>query len=131
EILRFKSCISGLEDTNFCIYFPPTNPNGPGLGRWFNKILKNRIPKGIRLVTIDFAAQRKVKISSDILPALTVELKPKLDMLTAINNEMDKGGGSYNTTSVDGRFRKQIRIVMNTTTQNNSSELLDKEVATL
>jgi hypothetical protein len=130
EFIRFKSCITGLEKSNFCIYFPPTRPDGPELGSFFNSVLKTGVPKGIRLVTIDYTASRKIILSAAIPPILTVELKPQLDMLAAINNEMDKGGGSYNTTGVDAQFRKQIRVVMNATVKNNIP-LLDKEVSTL
>jgi tetratricopeptide (TPR) repeat protein len=51
-------------------------------------------------------------------------------MLDAIKNEMDKGGGASDTVSIDQRFRKQIRVVMETTARNNK-ELTAKEARTL
>ncbi|MCR8526121.1 hypothetical protein WB334_24805, partial [Escherichia coli] len=80
--------------------------------------------------TIDYAQSRKIKNSDLAVAGLVVELSPKLDMIAAINNEMDKGGGQYNTVSIDARFRKQIRIVMECTT-NKAATALDKEVGKL
>ena len=127
ELLRFKSCIAGLEDAHFCIYFPPTRTNGPRLGGWFTAVLKKKVPKGIRLVTIDYAAKPKIKVLSAIPSVLVKELKPRLRMAEAISNEMDKSGGTYDTTGVDAQFRKQIRIVMDDTVKKNA-DILEKDV---
>ncbi len=130
ELLRFKACIRDLHNTNFCLYFPPTRTDLPGLGNWFSKVLKTKLPNGIRMVTIDFAANRKVKIDRNVPQIEVVEITPKLNMLAAIENEMDKAGSTYNTVGVDAQFRKQIRVVMNETTKKKSP-LMDKEVNTL
>lgn len=124
EMIRFKACISGLEDTNFLIYLPPTRPDGPHMSRWLSRVLEQGVPKGIRLATIDFAVQRKVKISfTKLLANTVVELKPKLNMMEAINNEMDKGGGNYDTVGADARFRKQIRTVMECTVAKSAAKM--------
>lgn len=127
EFLRFKSCIRGMEERTFCIYFPPSLPDGPALTGCFRSILKEGVPEGIRLITIDYIEKRKVKLSPS---EHTVHLKPKFDLKAAINNEMDKESGIYDSPSFDSRYRKQIRKVMETTLQKNNSSL-DEEVRTL
>ena len=124
EVLRFKSCIKGMDETDFCFYFPPSEANGPDLTSWFDYALKHGIPSGIRLVTIDFVEKRKVKLASS---GQVVLLRADFDMKAAINKEMDKECGTYDSTSVDSRFRKQIRTVMDCTEKKDKS-LLDKEV---
>jgi hypothetical protein len=126
ELLRFKNSIIGLEADHFCIYFPPTRPDSSRIGDWFGRVLSSGVPRGIRLVTIDYAVQRKVNIPVST-PGLVKELKPVLNMVAAINNEMDKNGGSYDTTGSEARFRKQVRALMNSTTTKDAA-IVDKEV---
>ncbi|MCH5599235.1 hypothetical protein [Niabella ginsengisoli] len=76
-----------------------------------NQKIKKGIPAHIRLVTIDHAASRKIFINNT---DKVVELKPDLNMLAAINNEMDKGGGNSDAVSPEARLTKQIRTVMDT-----------------
>ena len=40
EMLRFKACISGLENACFCIYFPPGQERGLSRTEWFKKVLE-------------------------------------------------------------------------------------------
>lgn len=127
EFLRFKSCLQGADERNFCIYFPPSLPDGSSLTGCFRTILKEGVPKGIRLVTIDYAEKRKVKLSVN---EQVICLKPQFDLEAAINNEMDKESGTYDSPGFDSRYRKQIRKVMDTTLQKNNS-VLDKEVRVL
>lgn len=127
EMLRLKSCISGMENINFCVYFPPSLPEGPALTGWFASILKRGVPQGIRLVTIDYREKRKVKLSSSDEVAI---LEADFDMKAAINNEMDKECGTYNSTGFDSQYRKQIRKVMECTAKRDS-HILDKEVCKL
>jgi hypothetical protein len=129
EMLAFKKCIKDLDNTNFCIYFPPSLPTGPKMGEWFNNVL-DRVPKGIRLATIDYVHSRKVDLGAKATTGKVKELQPKLKMLTAISNEMDKGSGNSDTTSTDARFTKQIRVVLDVTLKKDS-DLLSKEVETL
>jgi tetratricopeptide (TPR) repeat protein len=130
EILRFKACVKDLSKINFCLYFPPGRNDSIGMGSWFNLVLKNGLPNGIRLTTIDFSANRKIKIDRKISPQDVVELMPQLEMMAAIENEMDKAGSTYNTVGVDAQFRKQIRVVMNETVKMKSAKM-DKEVGVL
>jgi tetratricopeptide (TPR) repeat protein len=130
EILRFKASVKDLTKTNFCLYFPPGRNDGIGMGSWFNTVLKKGIPNGIRLTTIDFTVNRKIKIDKKISPYDVVELAPQLEMMAAIENEMDKAGSTYNTVGVDAQFRKQIRVVMNETVKMKSAKM-DKEVGVL
>jgi tetratricopeptide (TPR) repeat protein len=130
EILRFRACIKDADQSNFCLYFPPGRTDLEGAGNWFNSVLKKGVPNGIRLVTIDFAVNRKIKPDRKIAPQDVIELTPVLDMMAAIENEMDKAGSTYNTVGVDAQFRKQIRVVMNETVKLKTAKM-DKEVNTL
>ncbi|NLR81636.1 hypothetical protein [Chitinophaga eiseniae] len=130
ELLRLKSCIIGLEDVGCCIYFPPLRPDQPDAGDWFTQVLQKGVPAGIRLVTIDIVTNPKVMIGRKIPTALVRILQPSLDMPAAVKNEMDKGGGNSDSVSVDARFRKQIRKVMDCTTQADTS-VMDSEVGIL
>lgn len=126
ELLRFKNCIKGLDASHFCIYIPPTTYDGLESTDWFRSVV-DHIPQGIRLVTVDFAKRRKVKLSASQKVRL---LKPKLNMADAIRNEMDKECGSYDSTNIDSLYTRQIRTVMDCTAKQDET-VLDKEVGTL
>ena len=126
ELLRFKSCIKGLETRHFCIYIPPASYEGMELTPWFTNVLDS-IPQGIRLVTIDYAAQRKVKLAST---KKVILLEPKLNMSDAIRNAMDKECGSYDSTNLNSLYTRQIRTVLDCTSKKSES-ILDKEVGKL
>ncbi|HVI47540.1 MAG TPA: hypothetical protein VM802_21905 [Chitinophaga sp.] len=130
ELLRFRSCVKVMEKLHFCIYFPPVRPDMPEPGPWFTSILKKGVPEGIRLVTIDIVTNPKVVLPPQLLQSKVAVLQPKLEMVAAINNEMDKGGGSADTINVDARFRKQVRKVMECTLQQDVS-VMDTEISTL
>lgn len=131
ELVRFRGCIEGMDkQTHFCLYFPPGRPDTAPLSRWFTQKLLEGIPHEIRLATIDFAEKRKVVVTDKKVLPLVTELRPVLNMPAAIDNEMSKGGGSYDTVSTDARYRNQIRIVMNTTIKKDEP-LLTREVNTL
>lgn len=127
EMLRFKSCIDGLEEDCFCIYFPPTPPDGHKLTDWFNSAVDEGVPEGIRMVTIDYAKQRKIKVKPS---AKIVTLHPKLNMQEAISNDMDKDSSSHDSVGTESRFRKQIRVVMDCTLKKDHT-LLEKEILKL
>ncbi|GAB3023198.1 hypothetical protein GCM10027051_29850 [Niabella terrae] len=124
EMLRLKTQLAGFETSRFCLYFPTAKAHQFRLGEWLNQKLKKPIPAGIRLVTIDHAAGRKVFVNR---PELVVELQPQLEIMAAINNEMDKGGGSSDTVSPEARLTKQIRVVMDTIIKKDR-DLSDREV---
>ncbi|WP_281801063.1 hypothetical protein [Segatella maculosa] len=126
ELLRFKNCIKGLDASYFCIYIPPTTYDGLESTDWFRSVV-DHIPQGIRLVTVDFAKRRKVKLSASQKVRL---LKPKLNMADAIRNEMDKECGSYDPTNIDSLYTRQIRTVMDCTAKQDEA-VLDKEVGSL
>jgi hypothetical protein len=119
EMLRLKTHLKGFDKLHFCIYFSPTRPEANILGEWLSLKIALGIPQGIRLITIDFAAARKIRVPSKYLHTKVIEILPQLNMLQAINNEMDKGGGTSDTVSIDSRFRKQIRVVMQSTLKKN------------
>ncbi|MBZ4187942.1 hypothetical protein [Niabella beijingensis] len=124
ELLRLREHLEGFEETFFCLYFPTAKQHQFMLGSWLAAKLKKDIPPFIRLVTIDHAADRNIHTGKN---NLIVELEPKLDMMGAINNEMDKGGGSSEMVSPEARLTKQIRVVMDTILKKDRS-LSDREV---
>lgn len=124
EMLRLKDHLRGFDKNNFCLYFPPAQPRQLMIGDWLAQKIKKGIPSQIRLVTIDHAASRKIFIGDT---DKVVELQPQLDMLAAINNEMDKGGGGSDTVSPEARLTKQIRTVMDTIIKKDP-KLTGKEV---
>ncbi len=130
ELLRFKANIKRLEKDHFCLYFPPNMPEKNMLRNWLSAKLEKGIPDGIRLITIDYATNRKIVISNNKIKGQIIEITPHLNMKEAISNEMDKGGGSSNTVTSEDRYRRQIRIVMESTIKQNK-ELTGSEVKTM
>ena len=127
EMLRFKSCIRDLEKVHFCLYIVQGRTEGCDMSGWYKAILEQGIPEGIRLVTIDYAGKRKVKLS----PSPNVWLiNPELKMEEALNNEMDRGSYQNNTVGVEGRYRKQIRTVLDCALNKDKSKL-EKEIQQL
>lgn len=127
EMLHFKSCVKDLDDIHFCVYIPPTRVDGPKLTSWFQSVLYDEVPQGIRLVTIDYKKSRKIKIKES---KQVVIITPALNMEEAIKNEMAKGCNTYNEVSVEERFSKQINIVMECTVKKNPLQM-NKEVKKL
>lgn len=114
ELLRFRQSINGITpDTHFCLYFPIVAYSKHNIAEWLRQVIGN-IPDGLRLVTLDLAADRKIRINES---DLCIYLHPKLNMAEAISNEMKKGGGDNDTVDIDARFRKQIIAVMDSTTE--------------
>lgn len=130
ELLRFKSLIIGLEDVGCCIYFPPLRPDQAHGGEWFASVLKKGLPDSIRLVTIDVITNPVIAIARKIPAEQVLILQPSLNMVGAVKNEMDKGGGNSDNVSVDARFRAQIRKVLDCTTQADAG-VMDYEVTIL
>ena len=124
EMLRFKSCIKGLEDRNFCVYFQIPRTDAKGSTGFFKDIIKRGVPEGIRLTTIDYAKKRKVKLDES---SKVVILRPELNMAEAIRNEMNKGCFNENTVGAEGRYRKLILSIL-TLSQHGKSKKLDKEI---
>ena len=127
EMLRFKSSIKGLENTNFCIYFPPSNSVGIQKTGLFEEILGEGIPQKIRLVTIDYAQSRKIKISSS---EEVVVLKPQLDMPSALRNALERDGDTNDLLAPENRFKQQVTIVMDCTLKQDK-KTMEKEVGKL
>lgn len=119
ELLRFRQSINGITSkTHFCLYFPISAYSKDNISEWFEKVIDD-IPNGLRLVTLDLAADRKIRVrESDVC----VYLHPKLNMAEAISNEMKKGGSDNDTIDVDARFRRQIIAVMDSTTQKLNNQ---------
>ena len=65
ELLRLRSTIKNIDDTtHFSLYFPIVSYTKEHISQWFEVIL-DKVPKHIRLVTIDFAEDRKIKIEKN------------------------------------------------------------------
>jgi hypothetical protein len=124
EFLRLRQLIKEVEArTHFCLYFPIVAYNKHTIAAWFASVVRE-VPQGIRLVTMDFAQDRKIKLSGSVRNnSLYVYIHPKLDMTAAIKNEMSKDSGNYDTVDLHARFRKQVMTVMESTTEavNNST----------
>jgi hypothetical protein len=118
ELLRFKQLIKDDSyNLHFCLYFPIVAYNKYHIVEWFDTIIKD-VPKGIRLVTMDFAQDRKIKLSEQAQSISScVYLHPKLDMASAIKNEMSKDSGNYDTVDLHARFRQQVIKLMDSTTE--------------
>lgn len=127
EMLRFKSCISGLEDACFCIYFPPGQERGFSRTEWFKRILEEGIPQGIRLTTIDMKKNRSVSL--DESPAI-VHIRPKFDMAAALHNRMARADAGNDLIAPENRFNRQVSAVMDCT-QKQDWKLLEKEIRKL
>jgi len=130
ELLRLKASLSGYDDHQFLLYFPSGNPEAISLKPWLKEQLKKGIPEQIRLATMDYGPKRKIYIPDPDLRLLVVELVPQLNMSEAINNELNKNGGTSDTVSIENRLRKQIRVVMDTTLEHAPS-LTAREVGKL
>ena len=124
EMLRFKSCIQGLEERNFCLCLPVARYDAPEMTDWFDYVLDEGVPAGIRLVTVDTADNRKVKLKPS---KKVVVLSPQLKMREALDNDMDKNSGSFDPVDPGNQFDKQLRITMECATKKNDL-LLTTEV---
>jgi hypothetical protein len=127
EMLRLKSCLKGLENSRFCLCFPPHRDGEKNKTAWFKIILDEKVPEGIRLVVVDYAERRKVKL----LPSGKVYIiRPELKMEEAINNEIERGAYETNTVGIEGRYTKQIKKVLDCSQKQHSLQL-EKETGKL
>ncbi|PIF45384.1 hypothetical protein CLU96_2388 [Chryseobacterium sp. 52] len=141
ELERLKSSITDQSDHfYFCLYFPLAVQNKQNIAHWFQQVIET-VPDDLRLVTMDLAEERRIELQGKKnSEPLYHYLYPKLKMAEAIKNEMYKASDSYNTVDPDARFRKQVIVVMDSTTkkiQNRTNtevkRLLDitKEIGTV
>lgn len=127
EMLRFKACISRLDDACFCIYFPPRQEKGCSRTGWFKRILEEGIPQGIRLTTIDMEANRSVSLDES---PLIVHIRPEFDMAAALHNRMVRADTGNDLIAPENRFNQQVTAVMDCT-QKQDWKLLEKEIRKL
>lgn len=127
EMLRFKSCIKGLEDACFCVYFPPGRPDGIITTQWFKELLAEGIPDGIRIVTIDYKKSRRIDLKES---DKVVIIHPDLHMKDALRNELNKEDAGGDLLAPENRFKQQVTTVMDCTLKKDKV-LMDKEVRTL
>jgi tetratricopeptide (TPR) repeat protein len=124
EMLRFKSCIEGLDDRRLCVCLSVVREDIDDMTEWYEETLADGIPEGIRLTVIDEAKNRKIKLKTS---HEVVILSPKLNMIDALDNDMDKNCGEYNPVDPGNQFDKQLRETMKCATKKNEP-LLTKEV---
>ena len=105
EMLRFKECISRLENTFFCIYFPPEQSGEFPRTEWFGQVLKEGVPQGIRLTTIDLKKNRSVAL--DESPEV-VHIRPRFDMAAALHNRMARADTGNDLIAPENRFKQQV-----------------------
>lgn len=127
EMLRFKACISGLENACFCIYFPPGQERDFSRTEWFKKALEEGIPQGIRLTTIDMKKNRSVNLDES---SAVIHIRPKFDMAAALHNRMARADTGNDLIAPENRFKQQVSAVMDCT-QKQDWKLLDKEIRKL
>jgi len=124
EMLRFKSCIKGLEERNFCVCLPLARYDVSEMTEWFEGVLSDGVPEGIRLVAVDTVSDRKIKLKQS---KEVVIILPQLNMHEALDNDMDKNCGSFDPIDSGNQFDRQLRITMECAAKNNES-CLTKEV---
>ena len=127
EMLRFKECISRLENAFFCIYFPPEQSGEFPRTEWFGQVLKEGVPQGIRLTTIDLKKDRNVAL--DESPEV-VHIRPRFDMAAALHNRMARADTGNDLIAPENRFKQQVTAVMDCTRKQDLKPL-EKEIRKL
>ena len=127
EMLRFKECISRLENAFFCIYFPPEQSGEFPRTEWFGQVLKEGVPQGIRLTTIDLKKNRSVAL--DESPEV-VHIRPRFDMTAALHNRMARADTGNDLIAPENRFKQQVTAVMDCTRKQDLKPL-EKEIRKL
>lgn len=127
EMLRFKECISRLENAFFCIYFPPEQSGEFPRTEWFGQVLKEGVPQGIRLTTIDLKKDRNVAL--DESPEV-VHIRPRFDMAAALHNRMARADAGNDLIAPENRFKQQVTAVMDCTRKQDLKPL-EKEIRKL
>lgn len=127
EMLRFKECISRLENAFFCIYFPPEQSGEYPRTEWFGQVLKEGVPQGIRLTTIDLKKDRNVAL--DESPEV-VHIRPRFDMAAALHNRMARADTGNDLIAPENRFKQQVTAVMDCTRKQDLKPL-EKEIRKL
>lgn len=114
ELLRLRAVMKGFS-AHLVLYFPIIPYNDHNIGDWLQKVMPT-IPDHLRLVTMDFAQNKKLHLYDEKKKGAIAYLRAVLNMPAAINNEMKKGSSNYNTIDVHSRYRQQIIVLMETTT---------------
>ena len=127
EMLRFKACISRLDDAFFCLYFPPEQERGYSRTGWFGNVLKEGVPQGIRMTTIDLKKNRSIRLGES---REVVCIRPQFDMAAALHNRMARSDSGNDLIAPENRFKQQVTVVMDST-QKQDWKLLDREIRKL
>lgn len=126
-MLRFKACISRLDDAFFCLYFPPEQERGYSRTGWFGNVLKEGVPQGIRMTTIDLKKNRSIRLGES---REVVCIRPQFDMAAALHNRMARSDSGNDLIAPENRFKQQVTVVMDST-QKQDWKLLDREIRKL
>ncbi|MDN3693351.1 hypothetical protein QWZ06_14170 [Chryseobacterium tructae] len=131
ELERLRTSITDQsQHFYFCLYFPLAVQTKMNIAQWFQQIVEH-VPDNLRLVSMDLAEERRIQLQGKKNnESLYHYMYPKLKMAEAIKNEMYKASDSYNAVDPDARFRKQVIIVMDSTTQKTQNRT-DVEVKRL
>lgn len=127
EMLRFKACISRLDDAFFCLYFPPEQERGYSRTGWFGNVLKEGVPQGIRMTTVDLKKNRSIRLGES---REVVCIRPQFDMAAALHNRMARSDSGNDLIAPENRFKQQVTVVMDST-QKQDWKLLDREIRKL
>lgn len=122
ELERLKMSVTDQsEHFYFCLYFPLVTHTKHNIAQWFQQVIEE-VPDNLRLVSMDLAEERRIELQGkkDNEPLYNY-LHPKLKMAEAIKNEMYKASDNYNTVDPDARFRKQVIVVMDSTTKKTQN----------
>lgn len=122
ELERLRKSITDQSDHfYFCLYFPLVTHTKQNIAHWFQQVIE-QVPENLRLVTMDLAEERRIELKGKRdNESLYHYLHPKLKMAEAIKNEMYKSSDNYNTVDPDARFRKQVIVVMDSTTKKTQN----------
>lgn len=127
EMLRFKRCLRGLDDTYFCIYFPPMRPGEVIRTDWLEHVLEEGVPDGIRLSSIYYEEERK-KMPGETNQVIVIH--PKFNMEAALRHEMSQLDSSNDLIAPENRFKQQVTVVMDCTLKRDK-KLMDGETKKL
>ena len=111
----------------FCLYFPPEQERGYSRAGWFGNVLKEGVPQGIRMTTIDLKKNRSIRLGES---REVVCIRPQFDMAAALHNRMARSDSGNDLIAPENRFKQQVTVVMDST-QKQDWKLLDREIRKL
>ena len=83
----------------------------PGTG-WFGNVLKEGVPQGIRMTTVDLKKNRSIRLGES---REVVCIRPQFDMAAALHNRMARSDSGNDLIAPENRFKQQVTVVMDST----------------